>query len=137
MKKINFMPQNIRELLQLLEVVQRQTAHIPELYAQTTQLIAIVKSMGRWMVCMDASRHAIIITWLTTFACIVFEKYGAPRIEPYSIPAILAMVGGSFYSLKKLKKQADNLVQANEKFKNTSHVIIDMLNYLSDLQNQK
>jgi len=138
MKKINFMPKDIRELLQLLEVIQRDAVKFPELQAQAAKLITIVKSMGRWMVCLDASKHAIIITWLATFACIVFEKYGAPRIESYSIPAVFAILSVTTYSMNKIKKQADNLLKASDDFKNISNnTITDILNYLSGLPKQK
>jgi len=130
MKKINFMPKDICELVQLLEAIQHNTAQFPELRAQATKLIAIVKSMGRWMVCLDASKHALIITWLTTFACIVFEKYGAPRIEQYSIPATFAIIGGGAYSVDKLQSNVHKLQREMDKFRCMSDNILDILKKL-------
>jgi len=131
MKKNSFMQKEIRELLQLLETIQRDAVQFPGLQPQAAKLITIVKSMGRWMVYLDASKHATIITWLATFAGIVLEKHGAPRIDPYSIPVILATMGSTVYSMKQVKKQTNKLITEADNFKNITRATLDFLNKIS------
>lgn len=137
MKQINFMPKNIRDLVAQLETIQHSASQFPELQAQAAKLVALLKSMSHWMICVSASKHATIITCLATLACIVLEKYGAPRIEPYSIPAATAMLGGMSYSIGKAKNTLDNIRKEKDRFHIICRNIFDILNYLPRQDNQR
>ncbi len=137
MKQINFMPENIRDLVARLETIQRSTTQFPELQAQAAKLISLLKNMSRWMVCTNVSKHATIITCIVTLACIVLEKYGLPRIEQYSIPAAMAMQSGMCYSLGKVKNTLVNLNQETDKFHIICRNIFNILEHTSRQDKQK